>query len=182
MNKLELYDKLRAEIPIALAANEVGIDAEIGRDMSVRCPFHGDGVDNKTSAKIYADTNTMWCWTCQRVYDPLDIIVIGMDLKHADAAEFLIKKFMTEEYKKELLKTKKNIEVSKVQAFLRKKIELVSNNIMKNRNKFSLTKYMKAFFLIDRLMFQVGFENLDKKKIIKGIIQVENNIGNILRS
>jgi len=47
------------------------INPAIREDSSILCPFHGD---SRRSAKIYTESNSMYCWTCSKVYRPYDLL------------------------------------------------------------------------------------------------------------
>jgi len=57
----------------------------LGRGMFVKssgscqCPFHDDG---RCSAKIYEDDNSIFCWVCQKKYEPYDVLHELMGVKN----------------------------------------------------------------------------------------------------
>jgi hypothetical protein len=56
-----------------------------------KCPFHGK--DNKPSARFYRDTQTCWCWVCQKSWDVVSFIMDKEQLYFKQAINFLIEKY-----------------------------------------------------------------------------------------
>lgn len=89
------------ESPIKLARelmtiNEACIEVGMG-DVSgmakTYCPFgsvfHADGGRSR-AFKVYPDTNTAYCFACQKVYDPVSLIATDKDITFRAAAELIL--------------------------------------------------------------------------------------------
>jgi hypothetical protein len=95
-----LRDDDRSDIQIANeyvgivdAASLSGVDnADFGR-AKLYCPFgefyHSD--EGRTPAlRIYADTNSAWCFACSKYFTPVGMYALAHDLSPEDAAERLL--------------------------------------------------------------------------------------------
>jgi len=69
-------DRIRAEIPILRLLEDYGyhVSADMDREQQFSCDLHGDGFDRKPSARAYTDTNTWYCFTCDRIRDPIQTV------------------------------------------------------------------------------------------------------------
>ena len=62
-----------------------------GQEEQLSCPFHGK--DNKPSARYYAETDTMYCWTCQKRWDVFGYLGEKKDYDFGSSVKFLVQKF-----------------------------------------------------------------------------------------
>lgn len=56
----------------------------------IRCPFHDD---LKPSARIYEDSNTIYCWVCNKTWDNLELVRDVLGLSYKDGVEWFRKRF-----------------------------------------------------------------------------------------
>jgi hypothetical protein len=56
-----------------------------------RCPFHGK--DNKPSARFYRESQTCWCWVCQKSWDVVSFVMDKEQLYFKQAINFIIEKY-----------------------------------------------------------------------------------------
>lgn len=54
----------------------------------ILCPVHDD---TRKSARVYPDSNSVYCWTCGRSYDPVAILVETEGLSTLAAIEYIEK-------------------------------------------------------------------------------------------
>lgn len=67
-------DRIRAEIPLVGVLASYGYRVQrYGEEQQFSCDLHGDGRDSKPSARVYPDTNTFYCWGCQRSRDAIEL-------------------------------------------------------------------------------------------------------------
>jgi hypothetical protein len=56
-----------------------------------KCPFHGK--DNKPSARFYRDTQSCWCWVCQKSWDVVSFVMDKEQMYFKQAINFLVEKY-----------------------------------------------------------------------------------------
>lgn len=84
-----MFELLRAQsAPIMVVLNDLEI--QIKKSHMMKCPFHDD---NTPSLKIYTDTNRGWCFTCKRLYGPVDFVKRFKKLDTTSAITFVIDKY-----------------------------------------------------------------------------------------
>ena len=85
-------DRIRSEIPITSVLNDLGyavrIDAE-DREQQFSCDLHGDGLDNKPSARAYPDSNSWYCFACNKSRDAIQTLREKQGLGFSDACKIL---------------------------------------------------------------------------------------------
>ncbi len=66
-------DRIRAEIPIQQVLTDYGyrVDGGYSGEQQFSCDLHGDGIDNKPSARVYPDSGSWYCFSCDRSRDAI---------------------------------------------------------------------------------------------------------------
>jgi DNA primase len=69
-------DRIREEIPIQQVLSDYGYRIEAGYDgeQQFSCDLHGDGQDNKPSARVYPDSASWYCFACDRTRDSIQTV------------------------------------------------------------------------------------------------------------
>ncbi|WNN95036.1 DNA primase [Microbacterium phage Magritte] len=85
--------KLAKELmTISEACIEVGM-GDVSNLAKTYCPFgqvfHTDGGRSR-AFKVYTETNTAYCFACQKVYDPVSLIATDRDITYRAAAELIL--------------------------------------------------------------------------------------------
>lgn len=66
------------------------------RTNKVHCPFgeiwHKDG-GHEAAARIYEDSNVIFCFACSRVFVPTSLYALSKDCTETDAAEMILREF-----------------------------------------------------------------------------------------
>ena len=75
-----------------LADCSIELDGDRGAQQFA-CPLHGDGHDERGSARYYADTNTAKCWGCDQLYDPIGWVQAYHGLSYPEAVEMLCRDY-----------------------------------------------------------------------------------------
>lgn len=58
----------------------------------IHCPFHGSG-DTNPSARVYPATDSFYCWTCKKNYNPIAVIAAYHGISYADALRSVIERY-----------------------------------------------------------------------------------------
>lgn len=59
-------------------------------EQQINCPFHG--ADNKPSARYYSETNSLYCWVCQKSWDPISYTMQKSNAGFIDALKMIVRK------------------------------------------------------------------------------------------
>lgn len=89
-------DRIRADIPIAQLLSDFGYDVRADggdREQQFPCDLHGDGHDNKPSARVYPVTAQWYCFACDRSRDAIETVKSKKGLKFGEALTFLEQKY-----------------------------------------------------------------------------------------
>lgn len=89
-------DRIKEEIPIAQVLYDLGylIHPDGGdREQQFPCDLHGDGRDNKPSARVYPRSASWFCFACGATRDAIKTIQEKEDLSFHNACTYLEKKY-----------------------------------------------------------------------------------------
>lgn len=64
-----------------------------GREEQFSCDLHGDGRDNKPSGRLYPDSNSFYCFTCDKTRDTIELVREKESLDFWAAVKRLEQKF-----------------------------------------------------------------------------------------
>jgi len=87
-------DRIRESIPMESVLLHYGYrvqDNAGGREQQFPCDLHGDGNDNRPSARAYPDH--FYCWACQRSRDAIDLVQIKENVSFKQAVRILEERY-----------------------------------------------------------------------------------------
>lgn len=69
-------DRIHNEIPISQVLSDYGYAIHSGYDgeQQFSCDLHGDGTDNKPSARVYPESASWYCFACDRTRDAIQTV------------------------------------------------------------------------------------------------------------
>ncbi len=70
-------DRIRELVPLDGLLENYGYDVVAGadREQQFSCDLHGDGSDNKPSARYYPDSSSWYCFACSRSRDAITTVM-----------------------------------------------------------------------------------------------------------
>lgn len=88
-------NRIREEIPIQRVLADYGyqVDPSYDGEQQFSCDLHGDGQDNKPSARVYGDSNSAYCFACDRTRDAIEYTREKEGLGFWDALKVLEKRY-----------------------------------------------------------------------------------------
>jgi len=85
-------DQIKELVPIAQILSDLGYpvrtDSE-DREEQFPCDLHGDGQDNKPSARLYPETSSWHCFACGMTRDGVDTVKAKEDVSFMEAISIL---------------------------------------------------------------------------------------------
>ena len=163
------YDikRIKKEVKIldVLDVLNIHIPKSSSKELQIACPFHGQ--DLHPSARIYWESNSMYCWKCKKMWDVIELVRDSKKLSFTGAIEYLIDKFSLSIVKNKKTHYTKE-EVEKYQ-FIDYKA-LGENKLILSRKKMPFKKYLNYCSILDKINFlhEAGSEN--SLKLIKKFI------------
>lgn len=98
MKKKSLIEEANERVRIELVCRLVGVDIEDGlegRSVKTYCPFgrffHSDG-GKEPALRVYGETNSAYCFSCKKVFNPVSLYAEGFDRTKKQAATDLLEK------------------------------------------------------------------------------------------
>ena len=88
-------DRIREMVPIQRVLADYGYTVEAGYDgeQQFSCDLHGDGQDGKPSARVYGDSNSAYCFACDRTRDAIEYVREKEGIDFWPALEVLEKRY-----------------------------------------------------------------------------------------
>ena len=87
--------RIKELIPIEQVLSDYGyaVHSDLGeREQQFSCDLHGDGSDNRPSARVYPETSSWYCFACSKARDAIATAQekeqFAMELRDQYAAEF----------------------------------------------------------------------------------------------
>ena len=88
-------DRIREEAPLDRVLEDYGYAVISGadREQQFQCDLHGDGSDNKPSARFYPESQSWYCFACGRSRDAISTVMEKEGLGFSDACKSLETRF-----------------------------------------------------------------------------------------
>lgn len=89
-------DRIKEQIPIVQVLYDLGYQVHPqggDREQQFQCNLHGDGTDNKPSARVYPRSASFYCFACGETRDAIKTIQDKEGLNFHDACTYLEKKY-----------------------------------------------------------------------------------------
>ena len=84
--------RIKKEIPIVSVLSSFGYQVRPDggdREQQFPCDLHGDGRDNKPSARVYPETQSWYCFGCNLSRDAIETVRIKKNLSFPEALDWL---------------------------------------------------------------------------------------------
>ncbi len=89
-------DRIKEQVPILSLLISYGYDVRADggdREQQFSCDLHGDGRDSKPSSRYYPDSNSIYCWACGKIRDPIELVREKEGLGFKEAVKLLEVRF-----------------------------------------------------------------------------------------
>jgi hypothetical protein len=150
-------DNIKSQVKLRNLLDYYNISCQSNGEITqLHCPFHGD--DAHPSARVY-ETNTMYCWVCNKTWDVVEFIKDLNNLKFKEAVVFLensygIQKPSLEDSLKEpsfedFLSESSNPKILDKDYSL--EFELLSKMLIRSKNNIDLKTYSRLFYTLDNI-------------------------------
>jgi hypothetical protein len=152
---------------------------DLADEVQFRCPIHGR--DNKPSARYYRETQTCYCWVCQKKWDVISFVRDKEELNFIGAILHLISKYKidtssipdTPDFRPLKPKT---ADQEKIQEMQEEAMSIsLKGKIREFKNKIPLERYAALCTAFNMVMFDKSkgmgcFKNLKKLELkLQGI-------------
>lgn len=119
----------------------------------IRCPFHAD---NNPSARIFADQNKIWCWTCQRGWDVIDAAQSHLGVGLHEALTWLEQEFSIPGATQGLAMTIKTQLSSRAAPDIAQVADLVEQTLRTRKKALGFERYTRLLYGLDLTVYQLA--------------------------
>lgn len=162
MDYKELMEKINEAVKMSDLLEEFGTTLRTPMvEEQISCPFHGR--DSKPSCRHYPDTNTIYCFTCKKSWDPIRFIMGKRGMRFKEALDYFGKKYGIETagltYNADGSKTLRFLVATKGNKkegiSIADKLEVakgaLEDKILMNRHLVPLPKYLTFVYLMSHM-------------------------------
>ena len=82
---------VKTSVKIVDVLRHHGINVPDGINQQISCPFHG--IDSHPSARVYTQTNTIFCWTCHSLWDVISAEMQFSEISLNEAVNVLVQRY-----------------------------------------------------------------------------------------
>ena len=145
------------------------VDCDAGRGGVMRCPNPAH-TDAHPSAKFYADSDKVHCFTCGQTWDVIGIVMLRHGLSFPDAITAIEQAFGLAEA----------TDASLVGAVLRRHghvdcsqlLELTERRVLSSRGRCALPQYARLWRAYDTARVQYGARQIDEATLIAALDRI----------
>lgn len=156
-----------AQVSIFDALRAIGHEVREGKTQQIRCPIHAD---RTPSARVYADENKVYCFTCAKRWDAIDLVRLKYGLTFETAVEWLERNF-------QLPPASANVQAV-VRAQLKKPpmpdpeptFKMVEAELIRVRDHLGANRYERALLAIDLAKYRLTHGEIEYD-VFQGVMQ-----------
>lgn len=128
----------------------------------MRCPFHPD---SNPSARVYAEQNKIYCFTCQKGWDVIDAAMEHYQLSFQDALGWLESEFNVPGGMVSLAGTIRTKLASRAPLDVKAVAETVELTLKQRRSALGFERYTKCLMALDLTVYEATEKNLKAAEV-----------------
>lgn len=172
-------DRIRERVPLDEVLYRYGYDLipDADREQQFSCDLHGDGSDNKPSARFYPDSDSWYCFACSKSRDAISTVMAKEGLSFSEACSSLERAYGLPPLpweNEDRPKAQTEIEVEVVET-----PDLVSAHVLKTLKSFAMGKDMTLDDLLrmweihDRVMYLHREGKIEDAKAVDSLGRIQ---------
>jgi len=172
-------DRIREQVPLDEVLYRYGYDLipDADREQQFSCDLHGDGSDNKPSARFYPDSDSWYCFACSKSRDAISTVMAKEGLSFSEACSSLERAYRLPPLpweNEDRPKAQTEIEVEVVET-----PDLVSAHVLKTLKSFAMGKDMTLDDLLrmweihDRVMYLHREGKIEDAKAVDSLGRIQ---------
>lgn len=166
MNSLQIRStSIRSQIGILPLLKKLNVELSRGEGtQQIHCLFHDD---HRPSARVYTDTNKIFCYTCGKVWDVIGVVMGKKSISYQQAIEWIESNFNLAPASENLTLTIQTIlkgQQPKKTTFLELS-SMVESKVIECKDKLGLERYVKLLFALDLAKYQFTQNQLSYEQV-----------------
>lgn len=163
-NTLELrVEAIRQHVTIFELFEKMGVDVT-PETQQMRCPFHAD---RNPSARVYAEQNKIYCFTCQKSWDVIEAAIDHYHLSFPDAVIWLEQEFAVPGGTSGLVGTIRTQLASRVAPDIRQVADSVEQVLKSTRKTMGFTRYAKCLQALDLTVYEAAEKKIKQDEVMQ---------------
>jgi DNA primase len=170
MDLSNITSRVNEVIPIYDVMTYYGIRLKHYADTTQQypCPFHKEPgkfvIEDKASARYYADTNTTYCWACRKSYNSISFISLAENTTFNEAFKIAVDRYKVDITKLDYIKnTNNNSSKDFIGVY-----EDIEKSLIKHKKIYTFMNYVERFKKLDECFY---YNNISKEELIKKVLE-----------
>lgn len=163
-NTLEIrVANIRQHVTIFELFEKMGVDVT-PETQQMRCPFHAD---RNPSARVYAEQNKIYCFTCQKSWDVIEAAIDHYHLSFPDAVVWLEQEFGVPGGTTGLVGTVRTQLASRVSPDIRTVADSVEQVLKGSRKALGFERYTRCLQALDLTVYEAAEKKIKTDEVLR---------------
>jgi len=154
-----------AHVTVFQVLTEYGIRYSNNVTQQIHCPVHKD---RTPSARVYAETNKVYCFTCSKLWDVIAIVQAKQSCDFIGALAWLETRFLVPPASANLTDVLKAGLRRRTEARPEELYELVEARLIARRDQLGFLRYTKGLMALDLLLVQAKQHVVTSEQFAEG--------------
>lgn len=175
-------DRIRERVNISEFLSDLGykVHSHGGqREQQFSCDLHGDGSDNKPSARVYPSSNSWYCFACSKKRDSITTLMERKGLNFHEACDLIEKKYGLPPlpYEKEEDGYSELSFQEKKPTFdgMKNRINTILNT-QRIEKSITLSQYLSVWEVYNMILHKVENKKMTEDTAIQGLMKVKSKV------
>ena len=175
-------DRIRERVDIAEFLSDLGYSVRSyagHREQQFSCDLHGDGSDNKPSARVYPSSNSWYCFACSKKRDSITTLMEKKGLTFHEACDTIEKKYglppLPYEKEKDGYNELSFGDNKPTFEDMRKRIDSLLT-IQQTERGISLSQFLSIWEVFNMIVYKNEKRTIKEEKAIQSLMKVKDKI------
>ena len=180
-------DRIRERVDISEFLSDLGykVHSHGGhREQQFSCDLHGDGSDNKPSARVYPSSNSWYCFACSKKRDSITTLMEKKGLNFHEACNLIEQKYGLPPlpYEKEDSGYSELSFQEKKSTFdgMKNRVNTILNT-QRIEKSITLSQYLSLWEVYNMILHKVESERMTEDNALQGLEKVKSKVFQYLK-
>lgn len=180
-------DRIRERVDISEFLSDLGykVHSHGGhREQQFSCDLHGDGSDNKPSARVYPSSNSWYCFACSKKRDSITTLMEKKGLNFHEACNLIEQKYGLPPlpYEKEDDGYSELSFQEKKSTFdgMKNRVNTILNT-QRIEKSITLSQYLSLWEVYNMILHRVESERMTEDNALQGLEKVKSKVFQYLK-
>lgn len=158
----------QAHVTIFEVLERMGIDVP-HETHQMKCPFHAD---RSPSARVYADQNKIYCFTCQKSWDVIAAAQDHLGVPFGDALVWLEQEFSVPGGASGVVGSIRSQLLSRQPPDIRESVTMVEQRLKAQKAKLGFDRYTRLLYALDLTVLDAGEKRIKTDEVSTRLLAI----------